>query len=163
MCDYSLHIFPNRLAIEGENLVVHRFGGASLGLASPSDLPPAVAPAQCARGWSRIKEWFKAQRPQWETVKRAPAVCVPPGAQLVLRDIPKSLQRELAVEEVEIVRFTQLSADIRTYRDAVRFQNNRVVLLQSLHEGQRATVLSLGISDVGEPVLAQQRLAGVPS
>jgi hypothetical protein len=33
MCDYSLHTFPNRLAADGEDLVVYRFGAESLGLA----------------------------------------------------------------------------------------------------------------------------------
>jgi len=32
MCDYSLAHFPNRLAVEGEQLVVHRFGARTLGL-----------------------------------------------------------------------------------------------------------------------------------
>ena len=32
MCDYSLAHFPNRLAVEGEPLIVHRFGGGALGL-----------------------------------------------------------------------------------------------------------------------------------
>ena len=36
MCDYSLTGIPNRLAVEGEELVVHRFRTGSLGLASRS-------------------------------------------------------------------------------------------------------------------------------
>lgn len=35
MCDYSLFTMPNRLAAEGEELVVHRF---PTGLTSPADL-----------------------------------------------------------------------------------------------------------------------------
>ena len=37
MCDYSLMAVPNRLAEEGEDLVVYRFATGSLGLASPSE------------------------------------------------------------------------------------------------------------------------------
>ena len=37
MCDYSLMAVPNRLAEDGEDLVVYRFPTGSLGLASPSD------------------------------------------------------------------------------------------------------------------------------
>jgi hypothetical protein len=140
MCDYSLHLFPNRLGAEGEELVVHRFGGASLGLASPSDLPSPASTCGSSR-WSRFKAWF--QRPMFEVDKAIPAVCVPPGAALILRDIPKSLQRELSVREIEPVTFTQVSADVNTYRDAVRFQNDRRILLQRLHEGQRVTIVSL--------------------
>jgi hypothetical protein len=36
MCDYSLAHFPNRLAVEGEQLIVHRFDTLSIGLA-PAD------------------------------------------------------------------------------------------------------------------------------
>ena len=160
MCDYSLHTFPNRLAVEGESLVVHRFAGASLGLASPADLAPVVAIAQCREGgvWARIKNWFQSQRPMWEAEARVPAVCIPPGASLVLQDIPKRLQRELHVGEVEPVTFTEISAEINTYRDAIRFENNRRVLLQALEPGQRVTVLSLAPSDSG--VVAEVTLAG---
>ncbi len=38
MCDYSLHGFSNRLAVEGEQLLLHRFPTGTLGLASPSEL-----------------------------------------------------------------------------------------------------------------------------
>lgn len=153
MCDYSLHTFPNRLAVDGEELVVHRFGGASLGLASANDVAPPIPAVRCTGNsrklwsWSGLKEWFKAQQPKWEAEKRIPAVCIPPGATLLLRDIPKNLQRELGVGEIEEVRFVQTSAEVNTYRDAVRFKNNRQVLLQGLREGQRATVLSLGASE----------------
>ncbi|HTS49138.1 MAG TPA: hypothetical protein VMH05_14405 [Bryobacteraceae bacterium] len=143
MCDYSLHLFPNRLGADGEELVVHRFGGASLGLASPSELPvPQSATESGGRSrWARIKSWF--QRPLWEAEKRVCAVCIPPGSRLIVRDIPKTLQRELGVEETEQVTFTQISAEVNTYRDAIRFNNGRQLLLQRLREGQRITVVSL--------------------
>ena len=143
MCDYSLHLFPSRLGVDGEELVVHRFGGASLGLASPSDLPAPQCATNCGgrSRWARIKSWF--QRPLWEAEKRVPAVCIPPGSRLILNDIPKTLQRELGVGETEHVTFTQISAEVNTYRDAVRFSNNRQLLLQRLREGQRITVVSM--------------------
>ncbi|HEX6895153.1 MAG TPA: hypothetical protein VF146_07755 [Bryobacteraceae bacterium] len=143
MCDYSLHLFPSRLGVDGEELVVHRFGGASLGLASPSDLPtPQGATNNGGRSrWAQIKAWF--QRPLWQAEKRVCAVCIPPGSRLILRDIPKTLQRELCVDEVEPVTFTQISAEVNTYRDAVRFSNNRQLLLQRLREGQHVTVVSM--------------------
>jgi hypothetical protein len=162
MCDYSLHVYPNRLASDGEELVVHRFGGASLGLASPSDLRPIVTASSCAaarKPWSfsAIKEWFIANRPQWQPDKRTPAVCVPPGARLILKDIPKGLQRELGVGEVEEVKFVEVSAEVNTYRDAVRFKNGCQLLLQALREGQRVTVLSLAPEEVEEPVFSELR------
>jgi len=158
MCDYSLHTFPNRLAVDGEDLVVHRFGGASLGLASPADLPPAMTGQGASRAqiWTRIVIWFKAQRPKWETEKRVCAVCVPPGARLILADIPKALQRELGVGETEDVTFTEVTADLNAYRDAVRFQNGRQILLQALHEGQRVRVLSLAPVEAPAPLFAER-------
>jgi hypothetical protein len=149
MCDYSLHTYPNRLATDGEELVVHRFGAGSLGLASPSDLAPVISAGKTAHDswWSRAKAWFFGNNPKWEAEKRVPAVCIPPGARLVLRDIPKNLQRELGVGEIEEVQFVETTAEVNTYRDAVRFQNRRQALLQQLREGQRVKVLSIAIEE----------------
>jgi len=150
MCDYSLHRYPNRLAVEGEDLIAYRFGGASRGLASPADVGGHIAATCCEAArrkfwsWAGLKEWFKAQRPEREADQRIPAVCVPPGARLLLRDIPKRSQRELGVSETEEVIFAQTTAEVNTYRDAIEFKNGRRMLLQTLCEGQRATVLSLG-------------------
>ena len=76
MCDYSLMGVPNRLATEGEELVVHRFPTASLGLASRSDLlSVAHLPQLWSPGfWSTLKVLFGG--PKADTV---PAVCIPPG------------------------------------------------------------------------------------
>ena len=119
MCDYSLAGIPNRLATEGEQLMVQRFSTGARGLTSSN--------ASLWRFWS----------------KQTPAVCVPPGARLLLRDIPKDLQRQFQVDATEEVTFAQLSAEAYQYRDAVRFRNGREVLLQRLRCGQRVEVLSL--------------------
>jgi hypothetical protein len=149
MCDYSLHTYPNRLAADGENLVVHRFGAGSLGLASPADLTAVISAGKTTGGlWAQVKGWFQGQNPKWEAEKRVPAVCVPPGARLIVRDIPKNLQRELGVGEIEEVQFIETTAEVNTYRDAVRFKNSRSVLLQQLREGQRVQVLSIGVEEL---------------
>jgi hypothetical protein len=146
MCDYSLHHFSNRLAVEGEQLLVHRFPTGTLGLASPFDLwtPEEPSDQTTAGWWSRIKNWLILS-----DEKSVPAVCIPPGAQLVLRDIPQCLQRQLGVGEEEEVTFVQLGADAYSYRDAVRFNNGREVLLQKLAEGQRVDVLCLASVEAG--------------
>jgi hypothetical protein len=156
-------MYPNRLAVDGEELVIHRFDGASLGLASPLDLRPVIttsshdATAKKPWSWTSIKEWFTAARSQWQPDKSTPAVCVPPGARLVLKDIPEGLQRELGVGEVEEVKFVEISADVNTYRDAIRFKNSRQLLLQALREGQRVTVLSLAFQETEETVAVESR------
>jgi hypothetical protein len=145
MCDYSLHHYPNRLAEDGETLVVHRFPSETLGLASQLDLQPAPeakANQRRARFWSALSNFFSM-----EILKNIPAVCVPPGARLLLQDIPARLQEELKVRPEEEVVFTQLGADAFSYRDAVRFSSGREVLLQRLKEGQRVLVLSLSLPD----------------
>jgi hypothetical protein len=168
MCDYSLHVYPNRLAAEGEELVVHRFGGASLGLASPSDLRPVITMNSCDPtskkpwSWTAIKEWFLVTSPPGQPDKRTPAVCVPPGARLLLKDIPKSLQRELGIGEVEEVKFVEISAEVNTYRDAVHFNNSRQLLLQALREGQRVTVLSLTPKEGEESSFSSEPLVNAP-
>jgi hypothetical protein len=119
MCDYSLAGIPNRLAVEGEQLMVYRFSTGARGLTSPE-----------GGRWL----WWSKQKP---------AVCVPPGARLLLHDIPKSLQRQFNVQADEEVTFVQRSAQAYEYRDAVRFGNGREVLLQWLGCGQHVEVLSL--------------------
>jgi hypothetical protein len=153
MCDYSLQGLPNRLAAEGEELVAHRFLTNTIGFASPQELQ-ADAEAQAAQKrsgfWSAIKGWFSV-----ETRPSATAVCIPPGARLSLQDIPKRLQREFDVGPNEEVTFTQLTAQPYAYRDAVRFDNGREVLLQKLEPGQRGVVLSLALAEeVAEPEIA---------
>jgi hypothetical protein len=124
MCDYSLAGIPSRLAVEGEQLVVHRFPTGSLGLASPC---PSLS--------------------RWWSAKQTPAVCVPPGARLILHEMPERLQHDLAVGPVEEVTFVQLSATPYQFRDAVRFSNGLEILLQQLQCGQQVEVLSLSSGD----------------
>jgi hypothetical protein len=144
MCDYSLMAVPNRLAREGEELVAHRFPTGSLGLACPADLKRAADPPAPARQslWRRVAEFFNPSK-----AEPVPAVCIPPGARLELQDIPVRLQHELGVSASEEVTFTQISAAVNSYRDAVRFHNGREVRLQELREGQRVRVLDLSVAE----------------
>ena len=156
MCDYSLHVYPNRLAAEGEELVVHRFGGASLGLASPSDLRPVITTNSCDPtskrpwSWTAIKGRFLATSPPRQPDKRTQQSAFP-GARLLLKDIPIGLQRKIGVVEVEEVKFVEISAEVNTYRDAVSLKNSCQLLLQALARGTKGvTVLSLTPAEVEE-------------
>lgn len=144
MCDYSLMAVPNRLAREGEELVAHRFPTGSLGLASPDDIKRVADPPVPAQRsfWCAVKNFFNP--PKTEPV---PAVCIPPGARLRLQDIPARLQHDVGAGPVEDVTFTQITAAVNSYRDAVRFPNGREVRLQELREGQRVTVLDLSAAE----------------
>jgi hypothetical protein len=139
MCDYSLHGVPSRLAVRGDELVVHRFETATIGLAAAADLERHARPtAPGLRGWLRYM--FAAQ-------PRIPAVCVPPGAMLLVHGIPKRLQCEWRVGDEATVGFTQISAAAYQHRDALRLPNGLEILLQHLYEGMHLRVLSLGGSD----------------
>src|SRR5262249_31041753 len=139
-CASSWDGVPDRRAGEGAPWRRRRFPSGTLGLASPSDWgTPAEPPDQARTGWwSRVKSWLSLSGE-----KSIPAVCIPPGAQLVLRDIPQCLQQQFGVGDEEEVTFAQLSGDAYSHRDAVRFNNGREVLLQKLAEGLRVDVLCL--------------------
>src|SRR5262245_40294596 len=133
MCDYSLHGIENRLGEEGEVLVVHRFYSGSKGLTSPQYLEQCEAP----RGWmARLKRIIAAE-------SDVCAVCIPDGAQLLIRGISPAFQQAYAVSTTEKVTFRQLSVNAGTYRDAVEFRNGMKVRLQDLEEGQNVEVLAL--------------------
>jgi hypothetical protein len=133
---------PNRLAQETEDLVAHRFPTGSLGLASPAELKRVMSGRLQRSGlWNAICEFFNP--PKLEPVA---AVCIPPGARLLLQDIPVRVQQEYAVGTAEEVTFTQISAAANTHRDAVRFVSGREMRLQELREGQRVRVLDLSMA-----------------
>ena len=140
MCDYSLHGIKNRLADEGETLVVHRFYTGSKGLTSPKYLEPADTP----RGFiANLKKIF-APPP------RECAVCIPDGAKLILHDISIAFQRTHGLCATEPVIFRQLSEEAATYRDAVEFKNGLRVRLQELEEGQAFEVVKVSLEQVAE-------------
>ena len=136
MCDYSLMGLPSRLAKEGENLVVHRYSTGSMGLG------PAVTPPQGF--WANVRAFFSPAT--------VPVVCVPPGARLLLRDIPSQLQSELGVDSEEEVVLAQTGPLVNSHRDTFRFRNTKEVLLQRLRAGQRVRVLDLSLAETPVPV-----------
>lgn len=144
MCDYSLMALPNRLAVCGDELVVHRFELGSLGLASASEvsnLEKQRATPPNLSFFERLKKWVYPPAPSSCT-----AVCVPPGARLLLRDIAEKMQQVFCLQgAVQEVTFTQIGT--AGFRDAVRFHNGTEVLLQRLSEGQRVRVLALSAED----------------
>jgi hypothetical protein len=142
MCDYSLMGVPNRLACTGEELVTHRFHTGTMGLISRDDLRQVPVPA-AGTFWATVKDLLAALK-----AKPVCAVCIPPGAQLVFREIPESLQRELNINSEELATFTQVSAQTYSHRDAVMFPNGRTLLLQRLDVGLCLQVLSLSSRDV---------------
>jgi hypothetical protein len=153
MCDYSLMALSNRLAVCGDELVVHKFETGAMGLAAYSDV--CRQRERCTgnkRGvLGELLAFLKYPYPQ-----ALPAVCVPPGARLLVRNISASLQNEIGLQSsVQEVVFTQTDLEF-TYRDAIRFSNGKLLSLQKLSVGQRISVLSVGSEDANETVLEGQ-------
>jgi hypothetical protein len=144
MCDYSLHGIKNRLAQEGEVLVVHRFYTGSKGLTSPEYLKPTARQKGLIE---RLKGFFA-----FPAQSKACAVCIPDGAKLMLGGIPSKLQEAHDLDSTEIVTFRQLSAETQSYRDAVEFRNGMRVRLQELEDGQRLEVVTLSSEKADLPV-----------
>ena len=138
MCDYSLHGIENRLAVEGEVLVVHRFYTGSKGLTSPSYLEPPKP--------SRSFLAFLATK--FVEPSSICAVCIPDGAKLVLRGISPALQSSHDLCKTEVVTFRQLAADEVTHRDAVEFWNGERIRLQDLEEGEILQVVTVSSQEV---------------
>ena len=146
MCDYSLMARPNRLAVCGEELVVYKFELGTKGLAAVADLAPQPQAGESSGGglFQRLKRLLFPPVPP-----ACPAVCVPPGARLLMRNIPEALQKEMQLAgPIEEVTFTEI--DTAGFRDAVRFPNGTELLLQRLLEGQRFRVLELALDDRNE-------------
>jgi hypothetical protein len=144
MCDYSLMALPNRLAVCGEDLVSHRFLSGSLGLTSAADKEREIS-GHNGGFLALLKKLLVSP-----INDNCSAVCIPPGARLLVRDIPKNLQKKYALDSdaAEVV-FTQTGAGVG-FRDAIQFQNGKTMLLQQLNEGQRIRVLSLASEQAEE-------------
>jgi len=119
MCDYSLAGLENRLAKEGEELIVHRFSTGSKGLASPEYLK-----SQSNGRKSKMRGFFRQK-----ALMRECAVCIPDGAKLQIKN--------------EVVTFRQLTEMATTYRDVLQFSDGNVVSLQQIEEGSIVKVLRL--------------------
>lgn len=147
MCDYSLMALDNRLAECGEDLVAHKFEFGTTGLA------PATEVCELNKLKEKPVQGFRARvaRLLNPPADRCTVVCIPPGARLLLQNLPEKVQRKLRLDgpDQEVV-FTEL--DRRDYRDAVRFSNGRELSLQRLREGQQVRVLALS----SEPVEVDQ-------
>jgi hypothetical protein len=117
MCDYSLHSVKSRPAKVGDKLTTRNFGTGTRGFAASEDVNVAV--------------------------------CVLPGTELSFAQevscLPTGLiaWRDKVIEHRTVI-FRQINKDkIATHHDALEFPDGRMVLLTTLCEGQRATVLQL--------------------
>jgi hypothetical protein len=153
MCDYSLMGIRSRLAVEGEELVTFRFSMGSVGLAPWSQGIEQIHTKACSQRcfWGALRKIFLD--PIRDSI---PAVCVPPGARLLLIAVQQAIQQRAGVGAVEEITFTQLTAAENQYRDAVRFPNGVEILLQDFANGQRVRVLDLSWAEPRHPEIAEE-------
>lgn len=154
MCDYSLMGVPNRLAREGEDLVLHEFPTGTRGFTSRS---PGAESSPHWRSTARV--FFKALLGIPEAGKVA--VCIPPGARLLLLDVPLDLRAAEEVPRDAEVTFSQISAQAYAHRDAIRFENGHELLLQFLDEGQRIRILEMNPAGEAEALPERVETFGI--
>jgi hypothetical protein len=64
-----------------------------------------------------------------------------------VQGIPARLQKEYGLSDREEATFTQVTDKPYVYRDAFRFNNGRVILIQQLNEGLQIGVRSLSLTE----------------
>jgi hypothetical protein len=117
MCDYSLHSVKSRPAKVGDKLTARDFGTGTRGFAASEEVNVAV----CVL-------------PGTELSFLQEVTCLPTGL-IAWRD--KVIEHKTAI-------FRQINKDkIAAHHDALEFPDGQIVLLTTLCEGQRATVLQL--------------------
>jgi hypothetical protein len=68
------------------------------------------------------------------------------------------LQCEGHFKQAEEAVFSQVTAHVNTFRDAIRFHNGVEILLQNLDEGQRIHVLDLSTEKTAAPRETEQSM-----
>ena len=138
MGDSSFFSIPSRLVGEGEQLVVHRFPGGSLGLASITDVRRLEPKTPKGSFWQRIRRGFQDADGGSNPV---PPVCMPSTP------YPEG---HSGGDSTEIRRgrrgrylFVKISTEVSGYTDELRFNNGVQIRLQELRAGQLVEVLSL--------------------
>ena len=121
MCDYSLDTVKTRPAQVGDKLTTRLFETGTRGFCAPEDASVAV--------------------------------CLLPGTELsfteeVRRLRPWRWSRGTIKHRTAI--FRQINREVSTsHHDALEFPDGQIILLTFLHEGQRATVLQLPVTQQG--------------
>ena len=151
MCDYSLYTVKNRLACESDDLVLHRFDTGSLGFCAAAELQQEMNRGALARGWSSFLSWVFPQKRCGLT-----AVCIPPGARLLVTEVPVAVRPFWGALEMKTVDFTQLPERSYAYRDALRLSDGETVLLQRLPMGLRATVMAMAPEEEAVSVVLRE-------
>jgi hypothetical protein len=133
----------NRPALEGEELVAHKFRSGLIRMVSRSDYSrwkftseAGISNAGLARVlWSLVSDFLRCG------CDPSPVVAVPPDALLRVYGICPDMQRQHGLNATEDALFVEITLLLGRTREALCFGNGVVIPLQALPEGQRVRVL----------------------
>ena len=164
--DLSLIKLCNRLAVEGEELVAHRFSNHAVRMVSQTAYcrwKTAVKSAakdsedtgRSAGLWQSIKAHCVELLTYYgflDTASRSrsepgPVIGIPSEALLRVYGISQELQDQFGLQAAEDALFTELTAPACRRCDAICFGNGVTISLQLLCEGQRVKVIRRSWAD----------------
>jgi len=142
MNDDSLYEPRNRLALEGEQLVLHSVSNGTMDLVSVADFRYCDLTLRQPRKRTFVQRILHSFESVADASHPVTTVFVPSGAYLILKGIPTSLQQRYGLEEEEGAVFLRCDSRDGTGGE-LRFNNGALVQLQELGIGQLMEVLSL--------------------
>jgi hypothetical protein len=164
---------PERLAVEGEELVAHRFRTGLVRMVSRSDYrrwmmvaetcgldgrEAIASPPNPLLRWYRNVWWALVTFFHWISEallmsdgEPGPVVAFPSDALVRVYGISPDMREQYHLNSMEDALFLEVSPLIGHSRDALCFGNGVVVTLQSLREGQRVKILYRSWMESMEP------------
>lgn len=179
MRTYSLMNLRSRFALEGEELVAHRFSTGSIGMVSRCDFegwrrslegrlsrgcpaPNAIPKSFLQSVKALVCDFltyygFKNPEIPLSWSDPGPAVGIPSEAVLRVFDISSDWQEQYQLGPFEDALFVEPSPISGSRHDALCFGNGITIPLEFLHEGQRVKVLRRSWAESLEPELVRDK------
>lgn len=147
-----LGAIPTRLAVEGQELVVHTFLDGSTGFTFSRSVQRFHRQRRDERSGKTV--FRRIMENLLHIARRAPpvpAIYVPDCTRLILKRIPSEIQHQYGIQSEEGAVLVERGGRL----DHLRFANDRQILLRDLPEGIALEVLSLAET---EYALCEQEL-----
>jgi len=171
--DYSITKLRNRLAVEGEELIAHRFQNGMTRMVDRADFERwqrARADGENSRpptrhGWQSLKQYVVGFLTYYGFVDDAsrkadepgPVVAIPSEALVRVFGLPLEWQEQHQLAACEDALFIEFSPPWGVAGRGLCFGNGVVIPLRLLEEGQRIKVLRRSWADSLEPELVHVR------
>ena len=166
--DSSMSV-TNRPALEGEELIAHKFRGGLIQMVSRSDYSRWKVSSQAGVSHGALARLFRsllnaflyyliAPGPIGSDCDPSPVVAVPADALLRVYGIDPDMQRLHQLNGTEDALFFEITLLMGRSREALCFGNGVVIPLQALPEGQRVRVLYRSWTENMSPALEPYQL-----